>query len=105
MQPALATIIRTAILCQERLPIGDLELSVGDPDRHALPRQARLGIDVEALDTDKAIEVHGPQKLHLAKQVQQPPRGRRYAPVPIPTLLQGSAGHQGAPDAPSAAWY
>ena len=37
MQPALVTIIRTAILCQERLPIGDLELSVGDPDRHALP--------------------------------------------------------------------
>src|SRR5262249_48360775 len=68
MQPALAPIIRTAILCQERLPIGDLELSVGDPDRHALPRQARLGIDVEAVDTNKALGIHGPQKLPLAKQ-------------------------------------
>jgi len=37
LQPALAPIIRTAILCQERLPLGDLALSVGDPDRHALP--------------------------------------------------------------------
>ena len=70
-QALLALIVRTAIPRDECLTICEPQVSFRDPYRDTLPCQPLLGVDVEALNTDKPIRIHGPQELHPAKEAPE----------------------------------
>src|SRR3954453_23425814 len=71
VQALLASIICTAIPDYERLTIFDPPLSFIHPYRDALPGQPLFRIDVEALEADKPIRIHGPQALHPPKEAPE----------------------------------
>ena len=76
LAPALlALIVRPAIPREEGLTICDPPLPCIAPDRDPLPCQPLRSIDVEALDTEKPLGLHGPQELHPAQEVSEPLRG------------------------------
>ena len=88
-QALLALIVCTAIPGDERLPIFDAQLPFINPYGDTLPGQPLLRIDIEALNTDKAIGIHGPQELHPAKEAAADARASTARPRTQPKTSTG----------------